>query len=151
MACAVLSSFPKPSSNTKGISDTPSIRCPRAITRAGTADAAKAEATAYRFCVMLILRCQRRQILVGANIRPPRHMLPKAPWPDRWVPPPPTRGIRATARPVPHDSAEVYHCFLFINICIYWDIRTHDDRSGKVYIPGDQPSLRRRTADGGSC
>ncbi len=28
-------------------------------------------------------------------------------WPERWVPPPPTRGIRATARPVPQDSAEV--------------------------------------------
>jgi hypothetical protein len=29
-------------------------------------------------------------------------------WPERWVPPPPTRGIRATARPVPQDSAEVW-------------------------------------------
>ena len=33
---------------------------------------------------------------------------PKAPWPDRWVPPPRTRGIRATARPVPQDSALVW-------------------------------------------
>uniref|UniRef100_A0A0A9GTM9 60S ribosomal protein L4 n=1 Tax=Arundo donax TaxID=35708 RepID=A0A0A9GTM9_ARUDO len=56
----------------------------------------------------LTRRCQRRQILVGANIRPPRHMLPKAPWPARWVPPPGTRGIRETARPVPQDSAEVW-------------------------------------------
>ena len=43
-------------------------------------------------------------------------------WPERWVPEPPTRGIRATARPVPQDSAEVwwpafsltaYACLLF--------------------------------------
>lgn len=41
-------------------------------------------------------------------MRPPRHMLPNAPWPERLVPPPLTRGIRATARPVPHDSADVW-------------------------------------------
>jgi hypothetical protein len=44
-------------------------------------------------------------------------------WPERWVPPPPTRGIRATARPVPQDSALVwwpafsltaYACRLFL-------------------------------------
>lgn len=40
-------------------------------------------------------------------MRPPRHMLPNAPCPARWVPPPWTRGIRDTARPVPQDSAEV--------------------------------------------
>jgi len=34
-------------------------------------------------------------------------MLPKAACPARCVPPPETRGIRATARPVPHDSALV--------------------------------------------
>lgn len=33
---------------------------------------------------------------------------PKAPWPERWVPPPRTRGIRATALPVPQDSALVW-------------------------------------------
>jgi hypothetical protein len=33
-------------------------------------------------------------------MRPERHMFPKAAWPARWVPPPETRGIRATARPV---------------------------------------------------
>lgn len=33
---------------------------------------------------------------------------PRLTCPDRWVPPPPTRGIRATARPVPQDSAEVW-------------------------------------------
>merc|ERR1719413_68630 len=84
----------------------PSTTCPRAITRAGTAEAAKADATAYRFCPMLTFLCHLRQVLVGANMRPPRHMLPKAPCPDRDVPPPPTRGIRATARPVPHEEAE---------------------------------------------
>ena len=36
-----------------------------------------------------------------------KHTLPKAPCPARWVPPPETRGIRATALPVPQDSAEV--------------------------------------------
>lgn len=33
---------------------------------------------------------------------------PKAPCPERWVPPPRTRGIRATALPVPQDSALVW-------------------------------------------
>jgi len=46
--------------------------------------------------------------LVGEYMCPPRHMLPKAPWPARCVPPPGTRGIRDTARPVPHDSAAVW-------------------------------------------
>ena len=44
--------------------------------------------------------------LEGANILPLRHWLPKAPWPDLEVPEPPILGIRATARPVPQDSAE---------------------------------------------
>lgn len=44
--------------------------------------------------------------LVGLNMRPPRHMLPKAPAPAACVPPPEIRGMRETARPVPHDSAE---------------------------------------------
>lgn len=30
------------------------------------------------FCPWLILTCHLRQVLVGANMRPPRHMLPKA-------------------------------------------------------------------------
>jgi hypothetical protein len=34
-------------------------------------------ATTY-FCPWLILTCHLRQVLVGANMRPPRHMLPKA-------------------------------------------------------------------------
>merc|ERR550532_3908160 len=66
-----------------------------------------AETVAYRRWVTLTRRCQFRQVLLGLNIRPPRHMFPKAAAPDRWVPPPRTRGIRATARPVPQDSAEV--------------------------------------------
>jgi len=33
-------------------------------------------------------------------------MLPKAAYPDLWVPDPPTLGILATALPVPQDSAE---------------------------------------------
>merc|ERR550532_3288662 len=66
-----------------------------------------AETVAYRRWVTLTRRCQFRQVLLGLNIRPPRHMFPKAAAPDREVPPPRTRGIRATARPVPQDSAEV--------------------------------------------
>lgn len=38
----------------------------------------------------------------------PKDTFPKAPWPERWVPPPLTRGIRATALPVPQDSALVW-------------------------------------------
>lgn len=98
------------------------------------------------FCPKLIFWCHFRQTLVGANIRPERHWLPKAACPARWVPPPDTRGIRATARPstfdhephvcdeavvglfnipVPQDSAEVwwpafsltaYGCLLFLAI-----------------------------------
>lgn len=49
------------------------------MTRAGTPEAAIADTVAYRFCVTLIFLCQRRHTRVGANIRPPRHMLPKAP------------------------------------------------------------------------
>mmetsp|Transcript_25378 Transcript_25378/g.51897 ORF Transcript_25378/g.51897 Transcript_25378/m.51897 type:complete len:234 (-) Transcript_25378:271-972(-) len=96
------------SSTTSGISGTSSMRWPRAMTRAGTAEAARAEATAYLFWVVLILRFHFLQVLVGANMRPPRHMLPKAPCPERLVPPPPTRGIRATARPVPQELAETF-------------------------------------------
>lgn len=78
------------------------------MTTAGIPVAAMAEQMAYLFWLTLIFLCQRLQVLVGANIRPPLHMFPKAPWPDLWVPPPLTRGIRATALPVPHDSAEVW-------------------------------------------
>ena len=52
------------------------------------------------FWPRLIFWCHFLQTLVGANIRPERHWLPNAAWPARWVPPPETRGIRATARPV---------------------------------------------------
>jgi hypothetical protein len=77
----------------------------------------------HLFWLMLTFRCQRRQVFVGANMRPPRHMFPKAPCPARCVPPPGTRGIRETARPVPQDSALVcmpasnftaYGCRLFL-------------------------------------
>ncbi len=67
-----------------------------------------AEHMANLFWATLTFLCHLRQVLVGANMWPPLHMLPKAPWPDLWVPPPRTRGIRATARPVPHDSALVW-------------------------------------------
>src|SRR5271170_5209885 len=94
---------------TNGISLTCSIRCPLANTRLGTAVAATALAIAYLFSFKLILTCHFLHVFVGAKRRPPRHMFPNAAWPERWVPPPPTRGIRATALPVPQDSADVYH------------------------------------------
>lgn len=59
---------------TRGISGTWLMRCPRAITSGGRALAAKALHTAYRRWLIFTLRCQRRQILVGENIRPPRHI-----------------------------------------------------------------------------
>merc|ERR1719348_1752641 len=62
----------------------------------------------YLLWATLIFLCHLLQVLVGANIHPPRHMLPKAPWPDLWVPPPLTLGILATALPVPQDSALVW-------------------------------------------
>merc|ERR1719235_1635490 len=106
-AALVFETDSAPSETTSGNSGTSSIRCPRAMTSGGRVLAASAEATAWRFCVTLTRRCHRRQTFVGLNIPPPRHMLPKAAWPERWVPPPGTRGMRATARPVPHDSAAV--------------------------------------------
>lgn len=51
-----------------------SIQLPLDMMSAGRAEAASAEQTAYRFWVTLTLRCQRLQIFVGANIRPPRHI-----------------------------------------------------------------------------
>lgn len=107
-ACLVFDSSWTLSETTIGNSGIWSITCPLLITKAGTPVAATAEAKAYRRWLTLTRLCQRRHGLVGANMRPPLHMLPKAPWPERWVPPPRTRGIRATARPVPHDSAEVW-------------------------------------------
>ena len=93
--------------STSGTSSSLSIRWPRACTRAGTADAARADTMANRRWPTFTCRCQRRQIFVGAYMRPLRHMLPNAAWPERLVPLPATRGIRATARPVPQDMAEV--------------------------------------------
>merc|ERR1719148_599052 len=97
----------RPSETTIGSSATSSIRWPRAITRGGRQLAAKAVTTAFRFSLTLTRRCQRRHVLVGLNMPPPRHMFPKAPCPARCVPPPGARGTRATARPVPQDSAAV--------------------------------------------
>lgn len=56
----------------------------------------------------LTLTCHFLKVLVGANILPPLHMFPKAPCPALAVPLPAIRGIRATARPVPQDSAECW-------------------------------------------
>merc|ERR1719149_565332 len=131
-------------SSTRGISGTSSTLCPRAMTRAGTAEAARAEATAYLFWVVLIFLCHLRQVLVGAKMRPPRHMLPKAPCPEREVPPPWTRGIRDTARPVPQDCAEVWwpafimtayawRAFLAMFVCTE---RTTSGRMGAAKTPG---------------
>lgn len=93
---------------TSGISGTSSKLWPRAMTRAGMAEAASAALTARRRTLRGTRECHLRNTLVGANMRPPRHIFPKAPCPDRCVPPPETRGIRATARPVPQDSALVW-------------------------------------------
>ena len=95
------------SDTTSGNSGTLSILWPLAWTNAGSADAAKADETAYLRWFTLIFRCHLLQIFVGPNILPPLHIFPKAPCPEREVPPPGTRGIRATARPVPQDSAGV--------------------------------------------
>merc|ERR1719353_1500859 len=128
----------------RGPSGVPMMRWPRAITSAGTADAAMADATAYRRCVRFTLRCHLRHVLVGENMRPPRHMLPNAPWPERWVPPACTRGIRETARPVPHDAADailpaylltLYGWRAFFAILV-WTKCTTSGRMGAWKTPG---------------
>lgn len=53
---------PAESSTTRGTSVTASMRWPRAITRLGSALAARAEATAYRFWLMFTFRCHRRHV-----------------------------------------------------------------------------------------
>mmetsp|Transcript_44779 Transcript_44779/g.126653 ORF Transcript_44779/g.126653 Transcript_44779/m.126653 type:complete len:200 (+) Transcript_44779:122-721(+) len=105
--CFVFWMDSRPSVTTSGSSWTSPMRCPRAMTSGGSVLAASAETTACRFWVMFTCLCQRLQIFVGLNMPPPRAWLPKAAWPARWVPPPGTRGIRDTARPVPQDSAAV--------------------------------------------
>ena len=57
---------------------------------------------------MLTLLCHLLHTLMGANIRPFLTILPNAAYPDLWVPEPATLGIRATALPVPQDSALCY-------------------------------------------
>lgn len=81
------------------------ILCPLAKTKGVKADPAKAAATACLFYLLLTLRCHLLHVFKGANILPFLHMLPKAAYPDLWVPDPPTLGILATALPVPQDSA----------------------------------------------
>mmetsp|Transcript_19336 Transcript_19336/g.61646 ORF Transcript_19336/g.61646 Transcript_19336/m.61646 type:complete len:200 (+) Transcript_19336:750-1349(+) len=131
-------------STTRGHSGVSSTRWPRAITSGVTPDAAIAEHAAYRFCVTLIFACHLRHVLVGANMRPPRHMLPYAPWPERCVPPPCTRGMRDTARPVPHEDAAhdlpaylltEYGCRLFLEraTVTWW---TTSGRTGARKTPG---------------
>ena len=39
----------------------------------------------YLFWATPTFLCQRLHCLVGANILPPRHMLPKAAWPDLGI------------------------------------------------------------------
>lgn len=84
-------------------------------------EAAMAEQTAYLFWFLLMCLCHFRYVLVGANILPPRHMFPKAPCPLLLVPPPLTRGIRATALPVPHDSAEVWCPLVMVSSLIDYE------------------------------
>eukprot|EP00906_Rhabdomonas_costata_P026362 RCo037542 len=107
-AARVLETFSKLSETTRGISGTLLMLCPRASTRAGTAEAASAARTASLRIFTLHALFHFRKVFGWPNLCPPRHMFPKAPWPERWVPPPLTRGIRATARPVPQDSALVW-------------------------------------------
>jgi hypothetical protein len=92
-------------SKTNGISGTWLTLCPLAKTNEGMAEAAKAEATACLLWTRLTFLCHLLHVVLALNILPPLHMLPKAPCPDLWVPDPPTLGIRATALPVPQDSA----------------------------------------------
>merc|ERR1712029_27709 len=63
---------------TRGTSGTVETLCPRAMRRAALEEAAMAEAVAKRFWFRLIFWCHFLQTLVGANMRPERHMLPKA-------------------------------------------------------------------------
>merc|ERR1719221_662976 len=128
-----------PSETTIGSSATSSTRWPLAITKGGRQLAANAVTTALRFSLTLTLRCHRRHVFVGQNMPPPRHMFPNAPCPDRWVPPPGARGTRATARPVPQDSAAVSYPTLpptargwrlFLETFM-WTYRTQSGRNGE--------------------
>ncbi len=82
------------------------ILCPLANTRGTIALAAIALATACLFYLLFTLLYHLLHIFNGANILPFLHMLPKAAYPDLWVPDPETLGILDTALPVPQDSAE---------------------------------------------
>lgn len=70
--------------------------------------AATAVAAACLFYLILTLLCHLLHTLIGVDILPFLHWLPNAAYPDLCVPDPETLGIRATALPVPHDSALCY-------------------------------------------
>ena len=89
-------------------------------------------------------------------MRPPRHMLPKAPWPARWVPPPGTRGIRDTARPAPglggglvtglaEDGVRLAVVFLFFRVLEVTIGRA--GRTGGGSATGSGRGARRRRGD----
>jgi len=131
-------------STTKGSSGIPLILCPRACTRAVIAEAARAEATAWRFYLIFTLLYHLLQTLRGANIRPFLHIFPNAAYPERWVPLPDTLGILATALPVPQDSAECFipergltprgwRRFLLMLLCTNYTISR---RMGALKTPG---------------
>lgn len=101
MASLVLSTFSNLLSTTKGISGTYSILCPLAITKGVTPEAAIAAAAACLLYFKLTLLCHLLQVFKGANILPFLTILPKAAYPDLWVPDPLILGILATALPVP--------------------------------------------------
>jgi len=107
------------SSTTNGRFGTSSTLWPLAYTNGVIAEAAKAEATACLFCLRLTFLCHLLHVFNGANILPFLHWLPKAAYPALWVPDPLTLGIRATALPVPHDSAECFIPALSLTACAY--------------------------------
>ena len=59
--------------------------------------------------ILFTFLCHLLYVFNGWDILPFLHILPKAPYPALDVPLPEILGIRATALPVPHDSAE---CFI---------------------------------------
>jgi len=106
-------------STTSGNSGTLETLCPLANTN-GTIDvAAKADSTACLLYFRLTLLCHLLHVFNGWAILPFLHMFPKAPYPERWVPDPPTLGILATALPVPQDSALCFIPDLLSTPCAY--------------------------------
>jgi len=106
---------------------------PLAITNGVTAEAAKAEATAYLLYLRLTFLCHLLHVLSGANILPFLVILPKAAYPVLYEPEPVTLGILATALPGPHEIAAclipangstplAYLEFLHRFVCTNWTI-----------------------------